>query len=192
MTLPLRGGAPSEGQSTLLYQGFSCCSTSHLPQSHVINHGPTVIFTDPYQKAMGFNAILDSQEYVYYSNISYLSSFTAPCDFSTCFQLKLLLRCCKTDAHIIQCDDKSLTREERDTKSFGSSGSSGGKRESQESEAGVRGLGLQGFSLLLPRKWPWPQELMHTSASAASRSVYSRPEMDCSLSCLLLFTWDPQ
>lgn len=43
--------------------------------------------------------------------------------------------------------DKSLTREERDTKSFGGSGSSGGRSESQESEAGVRGLGLQGFGL---------------------------------------------
>lgn len=89
-----------------------------------------------------------------------------------------------------------LTREERDTKSFGGSGISGGRRESQESEAGVRGLGLQGFGVLLPVKRPWPQELIHTRASAASRSVYSRPvvplEMDCSLSCLLLFAVDPQ
>lgn len=86
-----------------------------------------------------------------------------------------------------------MHNEERDTKSFGGSGSSGGRRESQESEAGVRGLGLQGFGLLLLRKSAWPQELMHTRASAASRSVYSRPlETDCSLSCLLLFTEDPQ
>lgn len=47
---------------------------------------------------------------------------------------------------------KSLTREERDTKSFGGSESSGIERESQESEAGVRGLGLQGFGFLPPRK----------------------------------------
>lgn len=93
-----------------------------------------------------------------------------------------------------------IHKEERDTKSFGGSGSSGGRRESQESEAGVRGLGLQGFGLLLLRKRAWPQELMHTRASAASRSVYSRPEeqpllpleTDCSLSCRLLFTEDPQ
>lgn len=89
-----------------------------------------------------------------------------------------------------------LTREERDTKSFGGSGISDGRRESQESEAGVRGLGLQGLGLLPARKWLWPQELMHTSASAASRSVYSRPDVplasDCSLSCRLLFEYGPQ
>lgn len=89
--------------------------------------------------------------------------------------------------------ERSLTREERDTKSFGGSGSSDGMSESQESEAGVRGLGLQGAGLPPPQtKWPWPQELMHTSASAASRSVYSRPQValgtDCSLSRLLFFT----
>lgn len=95
----------------------------------------------------------------------------------------------------MQCK-KCLTREERDTKSFGGSGISDGRRESQESDAGVRGLGLQGFGLLLLRKRPCPQELMHTSASAASRSVYSRPEVpletDCSLSCRLLFAYDTQ
>lgn len=89
-----------------------------------------------------------------------------------------------------------LTKEERDTKSFGTSGISGGRRESQESEAGVRGLGLQGLGLLVPKKRLWPHELMHTSASAASRSVYSRPEVpletDSSLSCLRLFETEPQ
>lgn len=71
----------------------------------------------------------------------------------------------------------TLTREESETKSLGGSGGSGGKRESQESEAGVRGLGLQGLGRC------WPQELMQTRASAASRSVYSRlqPGEDCSL-----------
>lgn len=84
-----------------------------------------------------------------------------------------------------------LTREERDTKSFGGSEISGGRMESQESDAGVRGRGLQGFGLL--RKRDWPHELIHTRASAASRSVYSRPELlvpleaDCSLSCLRRF-----
>lgn len=91
-----------------------------------------------------------------------------------------------------------LTREEKDTKSFGGSGSSDGGRESPESEAGVRGLGLQvfGFGFLRLKKRSVLQQLMHTRASAASRSVYSRPEQskpnplesECSLSCLLLFT----
>lgn len=42
-----------------------------------------------------------------------------------------------------------MHREERDTKSLEGSWISSGRRESQESEAGVRGRGLQGFSLLL-------------------------------------------
>jgi hypothetical protein len=42
-----------------------------------------------------------------------------------------------------------IHREERETKSLVGSGSSVGSRESQESDAGVRGLGLQGFGL-----WP--------------------------------------
>lgn len=95
------------------------------------------------------------------------------------------------DIHIIQWFDKHLTREDRNTKSLEGSGSSGGRRESQESDAGVRGLGLQGFGLLLARYRLCPQELIHTSASAASRSVYSKPgvplKTECSLSCLLLF-----
>lgn len=71
----------------------------------------------------------------------------------------------------------TLTKEESETKSFGGSSGSGGRRESQESEAGVRGLGLQELGRC------WPQELMQTRASAASRSVYSRlqPGDDCSL-----------
>lgn len=97
-----------------------------------------------------------------------------------------------------------LTREEKDTKSFGGSGSSDGGRESPESEAGVRGLGLQvfgfGFGFLRLKKRSVLQQLMHTRASAASRSVYSRPEQskpnplesECSLSCLLLFTLTSQ
>lgn len=78
---------------------------------------------------------------------------------------------------------------------MGVSGGSGGRRESQESDAGVRGLGLQGLGLLLRRVWP--QELIQTRASAASRSVYSRPpgadapQVGRSLSYLLLFRKDP-
>lgn len=51
-------------------------------------------------------------------------------------------------------------------------------RESQESEVGVSGRGL----------WVlWTQKLMHTKASAASRSLYSGvEEQDFSLSCLFL------
>lgn len=79
-----------------------------------------------------------------------------------------------------------MHREESDTKSLGDSDSSGAGRESQESEAGVRGRGLR-------RKGAWPQELMQTKASAASRSVYSSPVLaaHCSLSCLLFFDWGP-
>lgn len=89
-----------------------------------------------------------------------------------------------------------ILSDERETKSFGVSGRSGERSRSQESEAGVRGRGLQGCCAGLPGKRPWLQEeLMHTKASAASRSVYSRLgepplvplEKDCSLPCLLLF-----
>lgn len=69
--------------------------------------------------------------------------------------------------------------EERDTRSLGDSRVSGCRlSESQESEVGVSGRGLGDL---------WTQELMHTSASAASRSWYcSVVEQDFSLSFLFL------
>lgn len=80
---------------------------------------------------------------------------------------------------LTQSNFESLTSDERETRSLGDSVSSGCKaRESQESEVGVSGRGLCVL---------WTQELMHTKASAASRSLYSRvEEQDFSLSCLFL------
>lgn len=74
-----------------------------------------------------------------------------------------------------------LTSEERAIRSFGLSGWSG--MESQESDVGVSGRDLCNF---------WPQKLMLTSASAASKSWYS---MDCFCSMVvtsrasMLLTW---
>lgn len=79
-----------------------------------------------------------------------------------------------------------MHREESETKSLGDSDSSGGSSESQESDAGVRGRGFRSGGA-------WPHELIHTRASAASKSVYSSPVTTphCSLSCLLRFEWGP-
>lgn len=93
----------------------------HLPHQDVVNHDPTVAFMHPDQKVMGQTVSTHQQ-------LSKLAD--------SFMEARL-------------CNDP-LTKDERDTKSLGGSGRSVGKIESQESDAGVRGLGLQGVGLLPP------------------------------------------
>lgn len=176
------------------------CIKAYLAASPLTSHDhKPLVQTSPANRGQwGLHATLKPREYVYRSIIGDVSVISVAPFSSNHYQEEAELSVTKLTC-FIHVYPHFLTREERDTKSFAGSGSSSGRRESQESEAGVRGLGLQGFDLFPPKRWPWPQELIHTRASAASRSVYSRPEepllipleIDCSLSCLLLLEEDP-